>query len=172
MKKSTYFLAIMVLMVAFIALTGCGTKKEDTNAAAEDKPALPTLVTLVNGTTEVALTADDFADMNFELEVTEANLRKDALFGGIKLSDLMTKAGAENCSIIKIIAKDKMTVEIKAEDALNYPIYIANTQNGEKIPTGEGGPVKLIFPYNQYPDLEELYKPAQWCWFVVTVEFV
>ena len=168
MKKRTYFLAIMIMMVAFIALAGCGAKKEE----AEAEVVLPTLVTLVNGTTEVALTEKDFADMKFELEVTEANLRKDALFAGIKLSDLMTKAGAEDCTTIKVIAKDKMTVEINAADALNYPIYIANSQNGEKIPTGEGGPVKLIFPYNQYPDLEGLYKPAQWCWFVVTVEFV
>lgn len=168
MKKRTYFLAIMIMMVAFIALAGCGAKKEE----AEAEVVLPTLVTLVNGTTEVALTEKDFADMKFELEVTEANLRKDALFAGIKLSDLMTKAGAEDCTTIKVIAKDKMTVEINAADALNYPIYIANNQNGEKIPTGEGGPVKMIFPYNQYPDLEELYKPSQWSWFVVTVEFV
>ncbi|HCX71885.1 MAG TPA: hypothetical protein DHD79_11695, partial [Firmicutes bacterium] len=66
--------------------------------AAEAEVVLPTLVTLVNDTTEVALTEKDFADMKFELEVTEANLRKDALFAGIKLSDLMTKAGAEDCT--------------------------------------------------------------------------
>lgn len=157
MKKKICLLVIMVLTVA--SLAGCGAKKE-------------TLLTLVNGSTKIELTEKDFESMGFEQEVTEANLRKKCLFGGVKLSDLMDKAKANDCSTIKVIAKDKMTVEIKAEDAKKYPIMLAKTQNGEKIPSGEGGPIKLIYPYNQYPEVKELYKPSQWSWFVVKVEFV
>ncbi len=157
MKKKICLLVIMVVTVLF--LMGCGAKKE-------------TLVTLVNGSTKIELTEKDFDSMNFEQEVTEANLKKTCLFGGVKLSDLMAKAKATDCSKIKVIAKDKMTVEINAEDTKKYPIMLAKTQNGEKIPSGEGGPVKLIYPYNQYPEVKELYKPSQWSWFVVTVEFV
>lgn len=168
MKKTVMVVCLLFLVSCIFA--GCGSKAASGNA--QDDSEKETLVTLTNGSDKLELTEDEFTAMNTKQKVTDPNLKATHDYEGVKLSDLMEKANADDCKTIKVIAKDKMTVEIKAEDATKYPIMIANVQDGNKVPSGEGGPVKLIYPYDQYPEIKDLYKPDTWCWFVVDVEFV
>lgn len=171
MKKIASLLCCVILIS--VILMGCGPKG-NTNSPEKSTSSSPkkTLVTLVNGSSEIKLTEDDFKSSATKQKITDPNLKKTHDFEGITLKDLMDKANAKDCKTINVIAKDKMTVSIKAEDAVKYPIMVANIQDGGNIPSGEGGSVKLVYPYDEYPEIQDLYKPDKWCWFVVKVEFV
>lgn len=176
MKKIASLLCIMVLISAMFM--GCGSKGTTSTSTGTNSTSTgtastkKTLVTLVNGSSEIKLTEDDFKSMATKQKITDPNLKKTHEFEGITLKDLMNKANANDCTSIKTIAKDKMTITVKAADAVKYPIMIANVQDGGTIPSGEGGPVKLVYPYDQYPEIQSLYKADKWNWYVVKIEFV
>jgi hypothetical protein len=163
-------MVVCLLFLVSCIFAGCGSKAA--SGGATTTTAKKTLVTVTNGSEKLALTEDEFSSMKTKQKVTDPNLKATHDYEGVKLSDLMAKVNAKDCKTVKVIAKDKMTIEIKAEDATKYPIMIANVQDGKGVPGGEGGPVKLIYPYDEYPDIKDLYKPDTWCWFVVDVEFV
>jgi len=33
----------------------------------------------------------------------------------------------------------------------------------------QGGPIKLVYPYNSYPEIQDLYDENQWAWYVVEI---
>ena len=47
---------------------------------------------------------------------------------------------------------------------------LATQDGGKAIGSGLGGPVKLVFPYTTYPELEKMYTKDEWNWYVVTLE--
>ena len=143
-----------------------------TDSPSETKTDSPTVVTLVYGDTKTAVTADDFSAKSITQTVTDPNLGKTYDFVGVTLSDLMEMAGATDCTSITVVASDKMSTTITAEDAANYPIMLANAYaDGKDISAGSGGPVKLVFPYDQYSDLESKYAADTWMWYVIEVDF-
>ncbi|MEA4884733.1 MAG: hypothetical protein VB144_13965 [Clostridia bacterium] len=92
-------------------------------------------------------------------------------YGGVLISEILKYVGAsKSASEILAIAKDGKKVTIKAEDLAKYPIMLATQDGGKAIGSGLGGPIKLVFPYAGFPELEAAYNKEQWNWFVVTLE--
>ena len=149
------------------------TATSTTAATTEAEKDNSTVVTLVYGDTKTAVSADDFSAKSTTQTITDPNLGKTYDFVGVTLSDLMEMAGATDCTSIEVVCSDKMSATIAAEDAAQYPIMIANAySDGKAISAGAGGPVKLVFPYDQYSDLESKYSADKWMWYVVEVDFM
>lgn len=93
-------------------------------------------------------------------------------FTGIPVNSLIKKFGSQQkVTEITFVCYDAYQVTIKIEDLLNYPIILAVAKDGKPIPRNQGGPVYLIFPYTQYPDIRSKYDEGMWAFYVTHIIF-
>jgi hypothetical protein len=75
--------------------------------------------------------------------------------------------GSDEAGAMVMVAKDGMTVEIAAEDLMEWPIMLAYQVDGADLIDDLGGPVKLVFP----AEAADTYSQDNWMWWVVEVQF-
>ncbi|MEA5512801.1 molybdopterin-dependent oxidoreductase [Nodularia sp. UHCC 0506] len=93
-------------------------------------------------------------------------------FTGIPAKSLIKKfANQREITEITFVCYDAYRVTINVEDLLKYPIILAIAKDGQPIPRQQGGPIYLIFPYSQYPDLRTKYDDEMWAFYVTHVIF-
>lgn len=159
-------LFVLMLMVGVLAVS----------VAAKDVPQ-PTGDVILTITGAVALTN---VDGGFAMD--EAMLRAlpqveyfvtdpwmgDNTYGGVLLSTVLEYVGFPlGAELVVTVASDDKEVPVKIADMLAYPILLVMDDADGALISALGGPVKLAFPYNAYPGLEDLYTPEAWNWYVV-----
>jgi hypothetical protein len=89
-------------------------------------------------------------------------------YGGVELKTLLDYVGIPaDASNVVIVCADGAEFVVAIKDALDYPIMLAYVSDDEAIPASQGGPIKLVYPYNSYPEIQDLYDANQWAWYVV-----
>lgn len=92
----------------------------------------------------------------------------DNTYSGVLLSTVLEFVGFPlGAEQVVLVASDEKEFPIKIADALAYPILLAMDADGEALIAALGGPVKVAYPYNAYPGLEEVYPPESWAWYVI-----
>ncbi|HDN01709.1 MAG TPA: hypothetical protein ENF42_01900 [Candidatus Bathyarchaeota archaeon] len=78
---------------------------------------------------------------------------------GVSLLTLLEEVGASSdATYIEFVASDGVTARYPIEMLKNHPkIMLALKMNGSYIPEEMVGPLRVVIPYNIYPDLEEDY---------------
>ena len=77
-------------------------------------------------------------------------------FRGVSVSTLLNEVGvAPMVSEITFVARDGFRATVSLADLRQYPIIIALERNGKKISRSEGGPLYLVFPQTQFPQLQQ-----------------
>ncbi|MBU0596491.1 molybdopterin-dependent oxidoreductase [Candidatus Bipolaricaulota bacterium] len=91
-------------------------------------------------------------------------------YGGVLLSTLLEYVGFPlGASQVVLVASDEKEFPIAIADALTYPIMLVmDDADGALLPS-LGGPIKVAYPYAAYPEVQTLYPPEQWAWWVVEV---
>ena len=169
MKK---FIAIACLLALCLGvMSGCMEKVEepsyDPNAAVG--------VTLVYGETKIELTAGQWEPKRTQIKTADVSLgtSKEYEFTGVTLASLMEIAGATDCTTILVKSSDGWSAEVAAEDAKAYDILITDDYaDGKDIPADAGGPIKMVFPATEHPELNEKYDTWAWQWYVAEIEFI
>ena len=169
MKK--YIAIACVLVMCLGILTGCMERVDNT----VDNNA-PVGVTLVNGDTKIEVTVGQWEPKRTQIKTVDASLpgtTKEYEFTGVTLASLMEIAGATDCTEIIVRSTDGWEAVVAAADALAYDIMITDDYVGGKdIPADAGGPIKMVFPATEHPELNETYDAWAWQWYVGEVEFV
>ena len=94
-------------------------------------------------------------------------------FVGVTLFDLMKLAGADECTKALVKSTDGLIGEVSAEDIRNYDITLVNGYaDGKPIKADAGGPLKIVFPVTEHPELKDRYTVRSWQWYVCEVEFI
>jgi len=94
----------------------------------------------------------------------------DNTYGGVLLSTLLEYVGfPDGATQVVLVCSDEAEFAISIADIVAYPIMLAMEADGDAIGGSIGGPIKVAYPYNSYPSLEEVYPPENWAWFVVEV---
>jgi hypothetical protein len=70
---------------------------------------------------------------------------------------------------ITFLADDGFRVTIALHDALSYPIGLAVAGDGQALHRAECGPLYLVFPHTQYPELVEKYPDGSWAFYVTSM---
>jgi DMSO/TMAO reductase YedYZ molybdopterin-dependent catalytic subunit len=65
-----------------------------------------------------------------------------------------------------LVAEDGMSVEVAAQDLMEWPIMLAYQVGGKDLIKDLGGPVKLVFPAKA----GETYPKEEWMWWVVELQ--
>lgn len=88
-------------------------------------------------------------------------------FKGIAISTLLNKSGiAADVKEVTFLSSDNYRVTLELEDLRNYPILLAWDRDGKPLTRSQGGPLYLVFPYSDYPELSTKYFNAYWAFYV------
>ncbi|MBD1836254.1 molybdopterin-dependent oxidoreductase [Cyanobacteria bacterium FACHB-472] len=88
-------------------------------------------------------------------------------FRGIRVSTLLKKlAIAPDITNITFVCFDGYQATISVKDLLAYPITLAIARNGKPIPRAQGGPIYLVIPHTQFPNLKKKYNELSWAFYV------
>lgn len=88
-------------------------------------------------------------------------------FRGVAVSKLLEKFGvAPNVTEVTFVAYDGYRSTVNLADLRRYPIIIALERNNRKISRSDGGPLYLVFPYDQHPQLQEQYPDRFWAFYL------
>jgi hypothetical protein len=84
-------------------------------------------------------------------------------FEGPLLRDLLLAAGASGRTL-HVEALNDYAADLPFADALTYDVVIADRIDGQPIPVRERGPLFIMYPFDQVPQLktEEYYQRAVW----------
>ena len=171
MKK---LIAIVCTLVMCLGLmTACMEKVEDNSGAANNNE--PKGITLVYGDTKVDVTVGQWEAKRTQIKTNDVSLgtAKEYEFTGVTLAALMEMAGATDCTKILVKSSDGWSAEVDPADAKTYDILITDDYVGGKdIPADAGGPIKMVFPATEHPELNDKYDTWAWQWYVSEIEFV
>jgi len=80
---------------------------------------------------------------------------------GISLLTLLKEVGARReAKYIKFMASDGLTAEFSISVLKKHPkIMLAIKMDGEYMPESKVGPLRVVIPYDEYPDLLGKFPP-------------
>ncbi|MEA5620644.1 molybdopterin-dependent oxidoreductase [Cronbergia sp. UHCC 0137] len=88
-------------------------------------------------------------------------------FKGIRVSTLLEQMGVKSSvTDITFVCYDGYQVTVKLDDLRNYPIILAVARDNQAIQRDSGGPIYLVFPYSQYPNIKRVYDDSSWAFYV------
>lgn len=90
-------------------------------------------------------------------------------FSGVALKDILALAGAKG-QTIHAVALNDYTVEIPFADAENPQIIVADRKNGEAMPIRDKGPLWVIYPLSDQPNLKTEATHAKMIWQLARLE--
>lgn len=76
-------------------------------------------------------------------------------FSGVLLRDVLRLVGGDDKTMMVASALDGYTVEIPVADAIAYDVLLAMTWNGERMTVRRRGPIWVIYPIDQTPELRD-----------------
>jgi hypothetical protein len=84
-------------------------------------------------------------------------------FEGVLLKHLLQIAGAEGSSL-KAIALNDYASELPFSDAKKHRVIVAYKSNGEYMPVRAKGPLWVVYPFDDKPELksEQIYARSVW----------
>lgn len=90
-------------------------------------------------------------------------------FRGPLLADLIDRVGAQGRAL-RIVAINDYAVEMPLSDARDFPVILASRQNGAPMPLRDKGPLFVIYPFDEMPQLFNEVYFARSVWQVKAIE--
>lgn len=84
-------------------------------------------------------------------------------YEGILFSDLLDLVGAEGSTVVAT-ALDGYSIDIPIEDVRAFPIIVAIKWNGKIMRVRNKGPLWIVYPVDQYEDLQSETYSARSIW--------
>jgi len=167
MKASTR-LFVLVLMVGLMGISAIG--KDAPQPAGDVILTVSGAIALTNGDGVFAMDDAMLRALPMVEYFVEDPWMGDNTYGGVLLSTLLEYVGfPSGAEQVVLVCSDAAEFAIDIADALAYPILLAMEADGDAIASSIGGPIKVAYPYNSYPSLEDVYPPENWAWYVIEV---
>ncbi|WP_404381414.1 molybdopterin-dependent oxidoreductase [Caenispirillum salinarum] len=139
---------------------------------AEDMPPLDTAplirlhVTTVDGT-ESTLTGADLEGLGLWTTDTRTYWPDDeGPFSGPRLRDVLAATGLDGAEAVRLTAADDYSIVIPRADWLDWPVLLATRDSGKAIPVEDKGPLRVIYPRDLDPALDERVYGLRSAWMV------
>lgn len=92
-------------------------------------------------------------------------------FTGVRISDLLAYVGSRSQSMVAF-GFDDYRFTLKELPLHDFPIIIAYQQNGQEIPLRQLGPLRIVFPYSDYPELDSTINEFSAVWQLVRLQLL
>lgn len=90
-------------------------------------------------------------------------------FTGVRLNDLLSAIGSDSQSM-EAVGLDDYRFTIRDIDLERYPVIIAYRQNGKTVSVRNLGPLRIIMPFDDYPELKTSLNESRSVWQLVKLE--
>lgn len=148
-------------------------------AWAQEPLPLPTgpVILSVSGTIAVTNNGDS-ADFDREmlyalglgdLETTTAWTDGVQSFRGVTLQKVLERVGAEGTTVTATALNDFVT-SFPFSDAQQYGVLLAAFMNGEEMPVRDRGPLWIVYPRDDFPELQQPEYNDRWAWQLRSLE--
>jgi hypothetical protein len=84
-------------------------------------------------------------------------------FEGVRMRDLLERLGAHGPTVT-VVALNDYKMQIPVDDFVSYPVLLAFKMNGERLRIREKGPLWLVYPQDEFPELQNKPTQAKWVW--------
>ena len=85
------------------------------------------------------------------------------VFEGVLMRVLLDKVGAKG-STVTAVALNDYKVDIPTSDFTQYPVILAYKMDGQELKVRDKGPLWIIYPQDDFPDLKNKQTQAKWVW--------
>ena len=92
-------------------------------------------------------------------------------YEGVLLKNLFDQFGGEGSTEVAITAIDDYQQVIPRADAEKWPIILALKVDGAYAPKDHRGPSLIVYPYNDFPELEPTAYDQFWIWQIKNMSF-
>lgn len=99
---------------------------------------------------------------------------EEAEFSGPLVRDVLTDAGAITTATgsVEMAAINDYTIAIPSADLENYDVIFATRMNGELMSVREKGPIWIMYPISDFPELADAIYSSRLIWQVDTATLV
>ncbi|MFD2649204.1 molybdopterin-dependent oxidoreductase [Devosia albogilva] len=141
-------------------------------AAAEPLPAPEgPVILVVSGNIEVTNTDGGAAfdrEMLHGLGLTEIETSTPwtdgvQVFSGVLARTVLERVGADGAAVMASALND-YTVEVPMEDFQNFDVLLATTMGGEEMKVSDKGPIWIVYPRDNHPELQDRRLHDRWVW--------
>lgn len=140
--------------------------------AAEPLPAPQgPVILLVSGNIGVTNTPEGAAfDRQMLIDLGQTELRTTTpwtdgvqVFEGVLARAVIERVEAKGVTV-KAAALNDYTVEVPLDDFLTYDVLLATEMNGEEMHVSDKGPVWIVYPRDDVPELQNRKLNDRWVW--------
>jgi hypothetical protein len=98
-----------------------------------------------------------------KLRTSSAWTTGEAEFEGILARDLLDAVGAEGTNVTASALND-YAIAIPLQELRRYPVMLALKMNGEYLKVRDKGPIWIVYPRDQYTELQDSLTDKKWVW--------
>jgi hypothetical protein len=91
------------------------------------------------------------------------------VFEGVLMSALLDQVGATGDKVT-VVALNDYKVDIPMSDFRNYPVILAYRMDGQALRVKDKGPLWIIYPANEFPELNNKQTQNKWVWQVKEIQ--
>lgn len=84
-------------------------------------------------------------------------------FEGVLIADVLVAVDAQGTAL-EATALNDYTVEIDVADLQKYPVIIAMSADGKPLTRRDKGPLWVVYPLDDHPDIEQTGKLSKMIW--------
>ncbi len=92
-------------------------------------------------------------------------------FTGVRISTLLEAIGTDSTAFVAV-GLDDFRFTVTDLDFNKYPVIIAYRQNGEPISIRGLGPLRIIVPFSDFPELQSPINESRSVWQLVSMEIL
>jgi hypothetical protein len=91
------------------------------------------------------------------------------VFEGVLMKDLFNQVGATGDKVT-VVALNDYKVDIPMSDFKNFPVILAYRMDGEALRVKDKGPLWIIYPADEFPELNNKQTQNKWVWQVKEIQ--
>ncbi|MCF6303777.1 MAG: hypothetical protein L3J33_00195 [Rhodobacteraceae bacterium] len=151
----------MAIMLAASAWMGGAASAQDT------------MLTLTNSITEaeILLTEDGIMALDqVVMNTTNEFVDEMTAFGGPLARDVVALLGGGAGDTVVLTAVNDYSIEVPVQDFIDYDVVFAHSTNGDRLSTRDKGPIWVVYPMSDNPELRDPTYNARMIWQLVSVE--
>lgn len=91
------------------------------------------------------------------------------VFEGVPVRKLLQAVGAKGKTVVAA-ALDEYSIDIPIDDFMRYQVLLALRMNGRALAPNGKGPIWIVYPRDDHPELRDPTINARWVWQLTTID--
>lgn len=92
-------------------------------------------------------------------------------FDGFLVRDLLEQVGAFGSAVV-VTAFNYYEIEIPIEEFDDYDVILAYAMDGKRLRSSEKGPLWVVYPRDDHPELQDIRYDYRWVWQVFRLDIL